>query len=65
MIRSGASLPSDVSGMSMLSTEHDEQYFFIPSSNVWPTCARIWNAEMLTYSTSALPPLSLTTSAAR
>src|SRR4051794_4039254 len=60
-MRSGASLPSDVSGMSILPNPQSAQRRLYSCSNVWPTAARIANAETLTYSESALPPLSATT----
>src|SRR6188472_2960847 len=60
-MRSGASLPSDVSGMSILPNPQSAQSRLYSCSNVWPTAARIANAETLTYSELALPALSATT----
>src|SRR4051794_7307228 len=63
-MRSGTSLPSAVSGTSSLSYLQLGHSFLYWDSNVLPTSARIWKAEMLTYTTFALPLLSATTLAA-
>ena len=47
--------------MSILPKPQSGQSSLYSCSNVWPTAARIANAETLTYSESALPPLSATT----
>jgi hypothetical protein len=46
-MRSGASLPSDVSGMSILPNLQSAQSFLYSCSNVVPTAARIAKAETL------------------
>ena len=63
-MRSGASLPSDVSGTSIVSVGQSEQSSFILLVKVSLTEARMAKAETLTYTAFAFPPLSATTLAA-